>query len=330
MKYFSLFIFMTFMLWNVAALPTAAQAQTYDFEGFNKMSGNAVQSLFSGRTFWGKNQHDRFFFGKDGSFAQQYVKSGQSFKPGATFYGQWNVDNDGAVCFTYQQSNVGKTPANECFDVYMGPDKFKPLPKYTDPLYLVKKGDDSRTTVEYFWSRWMDGRLVFEPTFAAQFEKHLAYMESIKNKFDADKFRSTPPVKDMSELPADAQAYVQAISGKVFFTPYQYLYFGENGDYILFERGDFDANTNDVAELQEKARRGRWIMFKNVHCWSLYGDGQRSSCQMVGRGQSLDQQVDSFVTHMDDGFSRLLNGNPVGIMTVEQTGAPQAFASPAQ
>jgi hypothetical protein len=308
-----------------AAKASWAQDKVYDFEGFNKMQGTAVSSLFSGRTFWGKKQYDRFYFGKDGSFAQQYVKAGQDFKPGSTFYGTWNVDNDGAVCVTYQQSNVASKPADECFDVYMGPDKFKPLPKYTDPIYMVKKGDTSKTTATYFWSRWMEGRLILDPTFAAQFEKQLDFMQSYKSKFDANRFSTTPPVKDVNALPEGSQNYLKTIAGKVLYTPYHFLYFGANGDYIFYDRGDFNSLKGDMAKLKGTADKGRWVLHNNVHCWSKFGDKPATTCQMVSQGGTLDKPAQSFVTHVDDGFTRLLDGNPVGIMSVEETGAPAAF-----
>lgn len=321
---FSLAMMACFIAQVCLSQPTYAN-KIYDFEGFTKMSGSDVEALFTGRTFWGKNQYDRFFFGQDKSFAQQYVKAGQAFKPGATMYGTWAVDADGAVCFNYSSSNVGRVPEAQCFDVYMGPDKFKALPKYTDPLYLVKKGDTSKTTVEYFWSRWIDGRLVFDPSFAAKFEAHLSYMDAMGDRFDANKYRSTPPVKDVNALPQESQNFLKAISGKVLFTPYHYLYYGANGDYIYYDRGEFDANKSNIEALKGKAKRGRWIMFNNVHCWSLFGDRPRTSCQMIGQGTTLDTQFQGFVSHLDDGFSRLLNGNPVGIMEVSETGAPAAF-----
>lgn len=319
------FMFVSAFLVGVSLQAQAQVEKMYDFEGYNKMNSNAVQQLFAGRTFWGKKQYDRFFFGTNGSFAQQYVKSGQNFKPGSTFYGKWSVDADGAVCVSYQQSNVQSKPKDGCFDVYMGPDKYKALPKYTDPLYLVKKGDTSKTTVKYFWSRWIDGRVVLNPTFAAQFEKQLAYLQGYKAKFDANRYKDTSPVQNVSDLPQASQNYLKAIAGKILFTPYHYLYFAPNGDYIFYERGEFDALKGDVAKLKSKAKRGRWMLHKNVQCWSLFGSSARASCQLIEQGTTLDKPFEGFVTHMDDGFTRLLNGNPVGIMTAEQTGVPAAF-----
>jgi hypothetical protein len=67
------------------------------------------------------------------------------------------------------------------------------------------------------------------------------------------------------------------------------------------------------------------MLHNNVHCWSVFGDKPATTCQLISQGGTLDKTADSFVTHVDDGFTRLLNGDPVGIMSVEETGMPSAF-----
>ncbi len=311
----------------------AAKAQkpdSYDFTGYEKMTGAKVKELFAGRTFWGRSQYDRYYFGADGSFAEQYVKADSPVTPGTTYTGKWNVDGDGAVCWTYEGVNTTGTialPQGACYDVYMGPDKFKPLPKYTDPLYIVKKGDTSKTTAEFFWNRYIDGRVILETSFAQNFEQTLASLASIEQKFaeSVAAGQTTPAVDPSKPLTADMQEYYNMVAGNVFYTPYHFLYFAKNGDYIFYNRGDFDMNRGDLAALTAKAKKGRWIIHENAHCWAF--NKKESACQYVAKGATLDYAFEGFVTHVDDGFTRLINGKPVGVMSLEQTGLPAAFTS---
>ena len=327
------FVFLSLLfVFSSASLTRAeesyADTVVYDFAGYTKMSGDAVKALFSGRTFWDRKQHDRFFFGQDGTFGQGYVSSQGAQPSGTIIAGQWRVDGDGAVCFAYQSVNGKAYPqagAQECFDVYMGPDKYRPLPKYTDPLYIVPKGDDSKESVKYFWNRWIDGRVLLSPTFAQNFEKSMRYMQNMSSKFQAEAQRNAAPISQAKPLPATMQAYYKAVVGKVLYTPYHYLYFRPNGDYVFYQREKFDKARGDLVAFAKAAKTGRWIMHDNVHCWGLY-TSSKSTCQYVARGQTLDHAFEGFVTHMDDGFTRLLNGNPVGIMSVEETGYAEGFS----
>lgn len=305
-----------------------ADTVVYDFTGYNKMDGEAVKNLFTGRTFWDRKRHDRFFFGADGAFTQQYVSSQGSQPAGTIVSGQWSVDGDGAFCAVYQSVNGKAYPqggAKECFDVYMGPDKYRPLPKYTDPLYIVPKGDKSREKVSHFWNRWIDGSVILSPEFAKNFEKSLRYMTMMGSKFKAADHRETPPVNPEKPLPTTMKAYYDAVVGKVLYTPYHYLYFRPNGDYVFYNRDSYNAAKGDLVALAKKAKTGRWFMHDNVHCWGIYSSS-KSTCQYVAQGQTLNHSFEGFVTHMHDGFSRKLNGKPVGIVDVKDTEYPEAFS----
>lgn len=313
-----------------AAPAHAQKPDSYNFDGYNKMKGADVKALMAGRTFWGRLQYDRYYFGQDGVFVEQFLKADSPVAPGTTYTGKWSVDGDGALCWSYEGVNTPQTvalPQGGCYDVYMGPDKYKALPKYTDPLYLVKKGDTSKTTVEYFWNRWIDGRMVLENGFAQTFDETVQTMTDIKNKFSAADGTTVPPLDAANPLDGDMKEYYDAVVGKIIYTPYHYLYFAPNGDYVFYNRGDFDMNRGDLAALTAKAKKGRWLIARNMHCWSLADKKGNTTCQYVAKGMTLDHSVPAFVTHVDDGFTRVLDGNPVGITTVEQTGVPAAFTS---
>jgi hypothetical protein len=308
-----------------------AQPGLYDFTDYTLLSPEQTRDIITGRTFWDRMVHDRTYFGEDGTFVQQVIQEDGIARPGTIFTGTWRMDSDGAVCWSYNKSNDPDFVLSEgevCYEFYIGPERFRPLPKYTDPLYVVEKGDKSRENASYFWNRYIDGRVILAPSFAQNFLKTIDYMKSFRRKFNAFDHPDTPPMRDPSALNEDMKAYVELISGNVLFTPYHFLYFGEDGDYIFYTRSDIAEANGDIAAIKEKARHGRWIVHDNMHCWSLYKGRGRTTCHYVARGKTLDHGFDGFVTHVQDGFSRFLNGQPVGLTTVQGTKAPAAIFTP--
>lgn len=267
-----------------------------------------LPDFLADKTWWDREKADRYYFGNDQTFVQQFFDKTGEFTAGTSLTGRWRYDNN-ILCWRYDTY----TPETDyCHVIAYDAQAKKEWGKYDDTLALYgKTAEGVYSTPAFTWNRWMDGNLILNDAVAARLPETLTEtFQKTNQRYEAEGSSAFYPFNADITLPPTIENYVSDITTQIMELPLgARLYHRADGRVFSLPSGfkvEDPSKLDDLRFLaQNKISFRHWFVTEDgLYCAITTPTAEQAKCLIVLDGDSLQTPQDGYVQVMDDRFIR--------------------------